>query len=765
MSILTLTHHSNQTASTSRLPFFEPNRITHPARSTISHPQLRDLLICPDQAHHVQTISGNGVDTHLLGQYTMSLMDVPTSFSPNCLVHGCGMMAMGGENADLLIRSTDITSKWEIKTHTGQSIVNSACFHQFYPTLNPQLLVCNNDQTITQYDLSKVSEIQSSAHHSLSVDPSHQLPNPSFITSTRSNRLGSFDDDDHQEGFRSDEKPILTHKGSIHLPVPVNHCSISPNSRSMVAVGDSNEVFLYECSSTTDLISSWTSKKQKIHLPGILPSTGSFSTSWNQTSDKFAIASEGEIVVVFDIKMLGKPILIKKTHQTGRAGAARVVKFTPEGPNELLAFTEHRSLVHVIDARTFDSNHDETLIVPNQFINPHPIRLPPGTIRPVRSTDHRLIQAWMRGSTSVRSRGEGEVRIVSEQEEEEEEEEEGGAEGEERVRQRTLRGSLPELTHLGERERRRSEGANGMEERLWGEVRESESADASAHAHVREESGYRSLVRRANRLATSSARDERNGRWSGIGGLRNNSNGHSGHHLRIGFPASSSSLNSERNQRENRVEGNGEEEEEEEDCIIIQEAGADFDLFDQTERERLRERERSRERSSERSIERERNRESESSSSTSSHLNLITRSHQSTPTTTRRIQIGGSSVRMLNFPERTHELYPLPSVARAGTGTRTRNGSVNELIRGLTQTNGNLSWMNGSGGTGGLIMEGFPAAHQDHPEEVRSGRWDDLIGICWDSEGEWLCSGTELGLVEWKVKRSYRTGFGDSRLC
>ncbi|EGF98521.1 uncharacterized protein MELLADRAFT_79680 [Melampsora larici-populina 98AG31] len=734
MSILTLGNNLKQNASTSRRPFFERNRTTHPARSTISHPQLRDLLICPDLPHHVQTISGNGVDTHLLGQYTMSLMDVPTSFAPNCLVHGCGMMAMGGENADLLIRSTDITSKWEIKTQTGRSIVNSACFHQFSNSFNPQLLVCNNDQTITQYDISKVTEIQAAASNSLSVDTSHHLP----TTTSASNRIGSQDNND-EERIQADEKPILTSQGSIHLPVPVNHCSISQDSRLMVAVGDSNEVFLYDCHNSTTSnstsITSWNSKTKKLHLPGVSSSTGSFSTSWNQSSDKFAVASEGEVVVVFDIKMLDKPLLVKKTTQNGRAGAARVVKFTPEGPNELLAFTEHRSLVHVIDARTFDPDHDETLIVPTPLpgINPNPIRLPPGTIRLSSLNDNRLIQSWMRGSTSHRSSTEeGEVNVLPETEEEE-----GEGEGEERQR------SLDEPS----RERRRSEGGHGMEEVLWGELGENRGSGNGT-----EENAYRSsLVRRSNRLSNGIGRNERNGtRWAGVGTSNSTSGSSNSNNVRIGFPSSSSNLNSNsipsmtrrnrRNHERTEDEGEGEEDEEEE-CIIQEMVPNDLEitrLFNQRERELHQ--------SSTVS-------DSTSSSGSTNQNNLIIRSNP-IETNTRRIQIGGSSLRMINLQGSSTS----GNLGLEHTSNLTE--SFNEQIRRLTNRNLHQTWLDVSSGSMG---QGALGLHHHH--HLRSGMWDDLVGVSWTIDGEYLVSGTEVGLVEWKVKRCFRTGFGDSRLC
>lgn len=114
---------------------------------------------------------------------------------------------------------------------------------------------------------------------------------------------------------------------------------MSPDIQMMVAVGDSNEVFVYDCRSGS--LSDWPTRPiHTLTLPGVQASKGSFSTSWSMNGDKFAVASEADCVVVFDTRCLPRPLLVKHTNQKGSAGAARVVKFTPEGPNELLAFTE-----------------------------------------------------------------------------------------------------------------------------------------------------------------------------------------------------------------------------------------------------------------------------------------------------------------------------------------------------------------------------------------------------------------------------------------
>ncbi|KAI9600414.1 hypothetical protein H4Q26_000197 [Puccinia striiformis f. sp. tritici PST-130] len=195
MSAWTLGTNSRLEASTSQRPFFEPITNTHSAS------QLRDLLICPTQAHHVQTVS--------VAVY----------------------VAMGGGSADLLIRSVDINSRWELKSL------------------------------------------------------------PATQSSTRSTSF------------------------KLHAVV---------------------------------ILKSWcvTMTKPCVHNP--LNSSRLDSTP-QLTGLTCSLVRAG---------------IIKHTAQKGKPGGARVVKFSPAGPNELLAFTEHQSLVHVLDARTFDPDHEEILAVP-----------------------------------------------------------------------------------------------------------------------------------------------------------------------------------------------------------------------------------------------------------------------------------------------------------------------------------------------------------------------------------------------------------------
>lgn len=57
---------------------------------------------------------------------------------------------------------------------------------------------------------------------------------------------------------------------------------------------------------------------------------------------------------VWDIRSRDPLAKFSGLHPSITKGAARCVKFTQTGAVDLLAFTEHVSHVHIVDARTFD---------------------------------------------------------------------------------------------------------------------------------------------------------------------------------------------------------------------------------------------------------------------------------------------------------------------------------------------------------------------------------------------------------------------------
>lgn len=128
----------------------------------------------------------------------------------------------------------------------------------------------------------------------------------------------------------------------MHIFCPL--VSVSPDGTKMIAVGDSNQVFMYniDASGHYEQFGTLTTSKD-----------AGFSCSWDQSSTKFAVGCQDGFVCVWDVRNSKKLAQIASTQPNGR-GAVRAVKFTHSGSIDLLAFSEHTTYFNVIDARTFD---------------------------------------------------------------------------------------------------------------------------------------------------------------------------------------------------------------------------------------------------------------------------------------------------------------------------------------------------------------------------------------------------------------------------
>lgn len=114
----------------------------------------------------------------------------------------------------------------------------------------------------------------------------------------------------------------------------------------MIAVGDSNQVFLFEVKH---------SEGYRMRHTITSNTEAGFSCCWDRSGNKFATACQDGYCCVWDVRMLNKKLANIPSSQQGIAkGACRVVKFSQEGPTDLLAFMEHTNYVNIIDTRTFD---------------------------------------------------------------------------------------------------------------------------------------------------------------------------------------------------------------------------------------------------------------------------------------------------------------------------------------------------------------------------------------------------------------------------
>jgi Uncharacterised protein domain (DUF2415) len=214
--------------------------------------------------------------------------------------------------------------------------------------------------------------------------------------------------------------------------------SISPDGRMLLSVGDSNKVYFHSIAGGGRITFS---PIVTLPLPPVNATpfhstsslAASFSTAFSANGMKFAVASQEGMVAVWDVRST-KPMKVFHTDKSRGTSAAagngsatgwlfddpwewtrantrapgwsvRSVKFggSPNG-KEILTFTEHTSLVHVVDASTFET--EEIIQVPTaNYKSPPPTRdmtSPPTPSAPSPSS-RRFLQPPMPVSFPMRN--------------------------------------------------------------------------------------------------------------------------------------------------------------------------------------------------------------------------------------------------------------------------------------------------------------------------------------------------------------------------
>ncbi|KAI0783923.1 hypothetical protein BC629DRAFT_532629 [Irpex lacteus] len=390
-------------------------RTSVPAKVTIGHIQLRDLVLCPHEHGTVVYPQQKSIVEHDITNPTANprrIADLP--FVPNSLSTlvnpdtGETLLAAGGQEAELHLSlhapqtarlgggHDDTQShyfgrqRWKSEVVLdGASINNSVLLTSLSLTgsnessVEPRVVISNNDKTVKFFDVA-----------------------------IRSAKYAG-------EGGAKRLSPA----GQLVLDVPVNHSSISPDGRTLLSVGDSPDVYLHRITggaqvrftqmtklSLSPYISAMSSYSYGFVSPyqSVQPVPASFSSSFSANGSKFAVASQEGVVVVWDVRST-KPLKVIETDKA-RSGASsgrwatgmasgwvydapwdwgrgqakapgwgvRSVKFSPRGVGrEVLTFTEHTSLLHVLDARTFET--EEIVRIP--YLDSPPISRP-ATVRP-----------------------------------------------------------------------------------------------------------------------------------------------------------------------------------------------------------------------------------------------------------------------------------------------------------------------------------------------------------------------------------------------
>lgn len=171
--------------------------------------------------------------------------------------------------------------------------------------------------------------------------------------------------------------PANTETRALELPFPMNHATISPDGRTLVAVGDANLAYFFqrEIQHPPPQIPKPHNRLTSAHLEWNLTNVVGlhasetaatqcyFTTAWSPSGQLVAIGSEGGYITVLDIDMLLNPDVededavvaivpgSRPDFTNPHPGAVRSMMFSPE-PWDLLVWAEDQGRICIGDLRT-----------------------------------------------------------------------------------------------------------------------------------------------------------------------------------------------------------------------------------------------------------------------------------------------------------------------------------------------------------------------------------------------------------------------------
>ena len=266
----------------------------------IKHWQLRDLVRCPFQRDDVFVVKGFAIY-----RYDISKQKVVDRhgflFEPTCFGFGESFLGVAGEMSEYAVQ------------HVSPLI-----------------------QSIglpTEMSLQHYGSLRTGSH----------VNNAIKITNDLDGRLSAYlcNNSGHlmvMNGVDQEGEMVVSESSSIFCPVSINHCAVAEHERTLVYVGDSDEVFVCR-PSPTGYQHCCTFKEA---------SDAGMSCDWSSNGTSFAVASQDGLVCVWDRRQR------KSVARLSCQSAARCVKFSPN-PLDLIAFTEHRNYLHLVDCRMWSN--------------------------------------------------------------------------------------------------------------------------------------------------------------------------------------------------------------------------------------------------------------------------------------------------------------------------------------------------------------------------------------------------------------------------
>jgi len=278
--------------------FVLPSKAYYPTSIPIAHYQLRHFISSPEQD---LIYYASGCDIYCLNAATQTQAHVTTlPFDARCTASGYGYVCVGG---------ADHGNFAAIKV-AGFPPVNNAHVDASLPLdfdhrpSHPPMLGSAN-----RVQLEKIGE---DIVNSISI---HKLP--AVTSDCRDDVVAVLTNNDKSVRVYSlvDNIELCC----IDLPISMNHATISPDGKFLVAVGDQQTCFFFERQTPGQRPSSWKQPSDRINSvppqwklfdevslygPSSQCAEGYFTTAWSPSGRMCAVGSECGYITVFDMDLL-----------------------------------------------------------------------------------------------------------------------------------------------------------------------------------------------------------------------------------------------------------------------------------------------------------------------------------------------------------------------------------------------------------------------------------------------------------------------------
>ncbi|KAF1361201.1 hypothetical protein EJ07DRAFT_113470 [Lizonia empirigonia] len=348
--------------------FVLPSKSFYPTKIPIAHYQLRHFISSPEQ-DLIYYASGNDIYCLNAATHTQShLATLP--FEARCTASGFGYVCVGGADdgnfAAIKVAGVPVENGYSPDTslparqETGPPR-NRHNTDTSMPSARPHVGIAHRI---------RLEKIGQDIVNSISI---HKLP-----------AATSEGCDDVVAVLTNNDKSVRVYSlvdnielCCIDLPIAMNHATISPDGKFLVAVGDQQTGFFFErYLPGPERPSTWKEPSDRLnsvppvwklfedvalYVPSSQCAEGYFTTAWSPSGRLCAVGSECGYITVFDVDHLkvaeyGEDAILQVISSTRpdvctSAGAVRTMQFSP-APWDFLIWSEDQGRVCVADLRS-----------------------------------------------------------------------------------------------------------------------------------------------------------------------------------------------------------------------------------------------------------------------------------------------------------------------------------------------------------------------------------------------------------------------------